>query len=160
MQGQYAHGCALTQTKVHGRVLKERKCGQPARPLKSPELTQLLRDHHVEVMAARGATVDDPVWPGRGIRGKAWRSDMECTPSASALARRVDVVIERAELVDANGKRLVSLHDLRRTGASLAAEAGVPEVISVLHQLGHSTPNTTREHYYPSNRRGRAGPIC
>lgn len=57
------------------------------------------------------------------------------------------MLTDRAGFVDANSRRLASLHDLRRTGASLAAMAGTPDAL-IAHQLGHAEGRRiTSEHY-------------
>ena len=58
--------------------------------------------------------------------------------------------IRRAKLLDPDGKHIVSLHDLRRTGASLLAPRGAPESV-VQDQLGHTRGSRiTHEHYVES----------
>lgn len=129
---------------ARGRPLVgERKSGGVARPSMPQDLAQLLTRLR-ENAFARGVAADDPVWPGRGRLGAPW--DPTAVAAPDALGRRLKRLIIRAGLVDETGAPLATTHDLRRTGASLAATAGVPEVI-VQHQLGHATPDTTRQFY-------------
>ena len=59
-------------------------------------------------------------------------------------------LIRRAQLLGRDGKHLVSLHDLRRTGASLLASRGAPESV-VQDQLGHTRGSRiTMEHFIES----------
>jgi integrase len=63
------------------------------------------------------------------------------------MGTRISRLIAHAGLVDERGKPRYSLHDLRRTGASIAEEAGTPESI-IGAQLGHSPGSRmTRLHY-------------
>lgn len=124
-------------------TISDRKSGGVARPSFSEDLARELTRLREQSFEAGGAA-DAPVWPGRGPLREPWRSDLPMTPDS--MGRRVKQVIVDAGLVDDSGRPLVSAHGLRRTGASLAAEAGVPEVI-VQNQLGHATPDTTREFY-------------
>jgi integrase len=135
----------ITQTKATGKVEGPRKGGRPARPAMLADLAQLLRDLQVESIAKHGAAPDDPVWPGRGTRGEPYdRSAVRSPHSVGQLVRRI---IERAGLVDGTGRTIVSLHDLRRTGMSLADACGVPE--SIIQAQAGQAPGSrvTRRHY-------------
>lgn len=133
----------VSHDRAHGLVLRPRKGGRPARPAMSDALAQLLRDWHVECVVA-GAGPDDPVWAGRGTRNEPY--DPQTPMAPSSISHAIARIVTRAGLVDDKGRPLYGPHDLRRTGASLAVEAGVP-VSVVQEQLGHSTPDVTLGHY-------------
>ena len=64
-----------------------------------------------------------------------------------AMGTRISRLIKLAGLVTKDGKPRYSLHDLRRTGASLAEETGATESI-IGNQLSHAPGSRmTRLHY-------------
>jgi integrase len=142
-----AHRITVTRSMKKGihrpRIEGGRKAGGIATPSFGPDLANELARYFSSAQVY-GASLESPVWPGRGRRGEPWQLD---TPMiADAMGRRLSRIVKGAGLVDDNGQPIVSSHGLRRTGASIAATSGVPEVI-VQNQLGHATANTTREFY-------------
>lgn len=96
-------------------------------------------------MDSEGRTADDSfIW--RGVGRGAQRGDPNKAYNPAAMWRFMNRLFHRAGLVDAAGKPIASPHGLRATGATLAAEAGVPlHVIS--NQLGHASQRMTEDHY-------------
>jgi integrase len=109
----------------------------------SADLAELLTRFKMDAYAD-GANDGSPVWTGRGRRSGATIPNEPMIPDA--MSRRIKRLIRNAGLVEDDGRPLATAHDLRRTGASLAAAAGVPEVI-LQHQLGHATSETTKQFY-------------
>ena len=62
------------------------------------------------------------------------------------VADRIRAALTRAGLVDPDGNTITSPHGLRATGATLAAQAGVPGAV-IQHQLGHKSIAMTENHY-------------
>jgi hypothetical protein len=64
---------------------------------------------------------------------------------SASMQQRISRIIEKAELVDANGKRLTSLHGLRATGITLGASASSVQIAS--EQAGQKDTRVTQDHY-------------
>lgn len=69
---------------------------------------------------------------------------------------RVQSVMVRAGLVREDGKPAFTLHDLRRTAATLARERGVPAEV-IRDQLGHHITFITQRHYLRNRTNPRLG---
>lgn len=140
-------GRGLTYTPETGRVLALRKGEGPARPAMSRGLCDLLHTVHVEHMVEYGSTTTDPVVRFRAAPAKGYEGEVARMCFPDSLGQLVRKLVVRAGLVGEDGKALVSIHDLRRTGASLMEEAGYSET-DIQHQLGHAPGSrTTRAHY-------------
>lgn len=75
----------------------------------------------------------------------AWGKNHSQPVKSASMQQRIARIIEKAGLVDENGKRLTSLHGLRATGITLgAAESSVR---LAQQQAGHSDSRVTQAHY-------------
>lgn len=102
----------------------------------SPTFARRLADHYAESVIESGADAAGYVWSG-STGGRM------STHSASQAIRRA---LERAGLVDADGKALVTLHGLRHTCGSILLARGVPLIVVSRH-LGHRDPQVTARVY-------------
>jgi integrase len=118
------------------RIVKAPKGGRPRRVAISATFTRRLADWYAVSVVEGGADAAGYVWPGR-----AGGPMDEGTPG-QALER----ALGRAELVDAEGRPLVTFHGRRHTAASVMLARGVPLPV-VARQLGHANPNITATIY-------------
>jgi integrase len=63
-----------------------------------------------------------------------------------SVGRLIERAVKRAGLVDASGRRLVSVHGLRHTASAAAFAKGVPLVV-ISKQLRHKNTRVTAEVY-------------
>lgn len=94
--------------------------------------------------AAVGATRSSFVWAGKV--GRTGKLDNSVPAAPHSLADMLERRLLEAGLVDERDKPLTTLHGLRATSATLAAEAGVNPFV-IQHQLGHAELRTTQESY-------------
>ena len=87
------------------------------------------------------------------VRGESWRTAREriaMERTGSPLARSVELLRERATALGINAESLalrdLTPHDLRRTAASWAVQAGASMVV-VAASLGHADTRVTEAHY-------------
>jgi integrase len=66
--------------------------------------------------------------------------------AADSPTQLVERALRRCDLLDENGRPLVSLHGLRHTAGSIMLAAGVPLIV-VSRQLGHANPQITAQVY-------------
>ena len=119
----------------HGQV-KEPKGGRSRRVAIPVAFAARLADWYAESVVGAGRDAEGWVWPGRN------GGPMGYGTPGQALAR----VLERAGLVDAEGRPLVTFHGLRHSAASVMLGAGVPLIV-VSRQLGHANPQITATVY-------------
>jgi integrase len=112
------------------------KMGRTRRVAITDALADALDTYRAEQAVAGNDVRAGYVWPGRA-GGPTGRD------SPSNLLERV---LDRAGLVDSEGKPLVSFHGLRHSAASIALASGVPLIV-VSRQLGHSRVDVTAERY-------------
>ena len=106
--------------------------GRRARTIKiGAAFRDCLRDWNTESVAA-GADPCGYVWPGNATAHMA----------DGSAAQAVERCLQRRDLIDADGKPLVTLHGLRHTGASLLFARNVPLIVISRH-LGHKSPQVT-----------------
>jgi integrase len=138
-----AHELLVSASIVHvrGRGLVERppKSGKSRIVSIPPSLVELINSHVALLdLGPADLLFESPA-------GGAMKPD--------TLTSRVSKIIHRAGLVTPEYKPAFSLHDLRRTAATLAREAGV-DVDVIRDQLGHGDARMTTRHYI----RARANP--
>jgi integrase len=112
-----------------GKTTQAPKSGHSRRVAIGRGLADLLKRYR------RASSDDDYVWPGKD-------GPMSRDTPGQLLERTLD----RAGLVDPNGKPLVTFHDLRHTRASIALARGVP-LITVSRQPGHARVDITAKTY-------------
>jgi integrase len=79
--------------------------------------------------------------------GEAWaNTDLVFTKADGALIHPDVVTTKFRAHIEKAGVRVIRLHDLRHTHASLALQAGVPAKV-VSERLGHSTVSFTLDVY-------------
>jgi integrase len=118
-------------------VVKPPKTGEPRVVAMSAGLAEAMAAWREQAIDRLGHDPTSWCWPARQGGGPS----AEKTPY-QALRR----IQEDAGLVDAQGKPLISLHQLRHTCASLQLEDGV-SMIAVSHHLGHASPQVTSTVY-------------
>ena len=104
-----------------------------------PDLAALFTEH-LDDMTAQGRSQPTAyIWRGRGKRGT------KIQPNEPYHRAALYLVIRRI-LTRAGLEQITSPHGLRATGATLAANEGVPLAI-IRQQLGHSSQRMTEDHY-------------
>ncbi|MGD9570766.1 MAG: tyrosine-type recombinase/integrase [Thermoleophilia bacterium] len=118
------------------RIVGPPKSGRERRVAISSSLAARLGEWYAESVVEGGAPADGYVWPARA------GGPMDRSTPGQALAR----LLERAGLVGAEGRPLITFHGLRHTAASIMLSRDVPLIV-VSRQLGHANPNITAQVY-------------
>lgn len=118
------------------KIAKSTKGGRARRVAITTAFAARLAEWFQESVIATGADALGYIWPG--TRGEPMD---DCAPN-HALRR----TLQRAGLLDREGKPLVTFHGLRHTAASIMLAQGVPLIV-VSRQLGHANPHITATIY-------------